>query len=152
LAFRWSDQNWRGVPLPGQVIYELHIGTFTQEGTFAAAMEKLPLLTDVGVTVAEVMPVADFPGKFGWGYGGSNLVVPMRLYGQPDDLLRFVARAHALGLSVILDAVYNHLGPDGNYLKQFSNDYFTDRHKNEWGEALNFDGPDSGPVREFFIA
>jgi maltooligosyltrehalose trehalohydrolase len=151
-AFHWNDGKWRGVGRDGPVIYELHIGTFTRAGTWAAAQEQLPELAALGVTVIEMMPVADFPGRFGWGYDGVNLFAPTRLYGSPDDLRRFVDRAHALGIGVILDVVYNHLGPDGNYLKQFAEAYFTDRYKNEWGEALNFDGPDAGPVREFFIA
>ena len=122
------------------------------EGTWEAAARELPELADLGVTVIEVMPVADFTGRFGWGYDGVNLFAPTRLYGRPDDFRRFVDRAHALGLGVILDVVYNHFGPDGNYLGQFSKDYFTDRYKNEWGEAINFDGPNCGPVREYFVA
>jgi maltooligosyltrehalose trehalohydrolase len=150
--FRWTDADWRGVGLEGQVIYELHIGTFTPEGTWAAASAQLAELAEVGVTVIEVMPVAEFPGRFGWGYDGVNLFAPTRLYGDADDFRRFVDRAHAAGIGVILDVVYNHIGPDGNYLKQFADAYFTDRYKNEWGEALNFDGPDAAPVREFFLA
>jgi maltooligosyltrehalose trehalohydrolase len=150
--FAWSDKNWRGVGLRGQVIYELHVGTFTRAGTWAAALKELPELAAAGITVLEVMPVADFPGKFGWGYDGVNLFAPTRLYGDPDDFRRFVDRAHAAGLGVILDVVYNHIGPDGNYLYQFTPKYFTDRYKNEWGEAINFDGPDASPVREFFLA
>lgn len=150
--FAWTDAAWRGVPLERAVIYEMHIGTFTPEGTWQAAMRELPALAELGVTVLEVMPVADFPGRFGWGYDGVDLFAPTHLYGRPDDMRRFVDRAHALGMAVILDVVFNHLGPDGNYLKAFSPDYFTDRYECEWGEALNFDGPNSGPVREFFLA
>jgi maltooligosyltrehalose trehalohydrolase len=150
-TFRWTDNDWRGVTREGQVIYEMHIGTFTTKGTWAAAMEQLPELARLGVTVLEVMPVADFPGLFGWGYDGVDLFAPTRLYGTPDEFRAFIDRAHALGLGVILDVVYNHIGPDGNYLKQFSPDYFSSRYQNEWGEALNFDGANSGPVREFFI-
>jgi maltooligosyltrehalose trehalohydrolase len=150
--FTWTDSAWRGVPRDGQVVYELHIGTFTPQGTWQAALEQLPKLAELGVTVLEIMPVADFPGRFGWGYDGVNLFAPTRLYGAPDDFRRFVDRAHALGLGVVLDVVYNHFGPDGNYLRSFSEDYFTDRYKNEWGEAINFDGPNSLPVREFFLA
>jgi maltooligosyltrehalose trehalohydrolase len=151
-TFRWTDTNWRGVRLAGQVIYEIHIGTFTSEGTWQAAARELPDLARVGISVIELMPVADFPGRFGWGYDGVDLFAPTRLYGEPDDFRRFVDRAHTLGLGVILDVVYNHLGPDGNYLKQFSEHYFTDRYANEWGDAINFDGEQSGPVREFFLA
>lgn len=150
--FAWTDAEWAGRPLRGQVIYEMHIGTFTPEGTWDAAMRELPALAELGVTVLELMPVAEFPGRFGWGYDGVDLFAPTRLYGGPDDMRRFVGRAHALGLAVILDVVYNHLGPDGNYLTCFAKAYFTDRYENEWGEPINFDGPDSGPVREFFIA
>lgn len=151
-AFTWSDDKWRGVSIAGQVVYEMHVGTFTREGTWAAAARELGYLADLGVTLIEMMPVAEFPGRFGWGYDGVDLFAPTRLYGAPDDLRRFVDQAHAHGIGVILDVVYNHLGPDGNYLKEFAPDYFSDRYQNEWGEPLNFDGPNSGPVREFFIA
>jgi maltooligosyltrehalose trehalohydrolase len=151
-AFRWTDQGWGGVGRDGQVVYEMHAGSFTPEGTWAAAARELPALAELGVTVLEVMPVADFPGRFGWGYDGVNRFAPTRLCGTPDDFLAFVDRAHALGLGVILDVVSNHLGPEGNYLTEFSGSYFTDRYKTDWGEPLNFDGPDSGPVREFFVA
>ncbi len=150
-GFAWTDEAWRGVGREGQVLYEMHIGTFTPEGTWEAAARELPELARLGVTVLEVMPVADFPGKFGWGYDGVNLFAPTRLYGTPDDFRRFVDRAHAAGIGVILDVVYNHLGPDGDYLKPFSPDYFTDRYQNEWGEAINFDNDRAGPVREFFL-
>jgi maltooligosyltrehalose trehalohydrolase len=151
-AYRWRDENWRGVPLRGQVIYEMHVGTFTHEGTWSAALRELPELARLGVTVIEVMPVAEFSGKFGWGYDGVDLFAPTHRYGAPDDLRAFVDAAHAAGLAVILDVVYNHLGPDGNYLPVYSRDYFTDRYKCEWGEPLNFDGTNSAPVREFFVA
>jgi maltooligosyltrehalose trehalohydrolase len=151
-TFPWSDAGWRGVAHADLVIYELHVGTFTREGTWEAAMRHLPGLAELGITCIEMMPVADFPGRFGWGYDGVSLFAPTRLYGRPDELRRFIDRAHALGIAVILDVVYNHLGPDGNYLTSFAPDYFTDRYANEWGQALNFDGPNSGPVREFFIA
>jgi maltooligosyltrehalose trehalohydrolase len=150
-AFRWSDSEWAGIRLKGQVIYEMHVGTFTKEGTWRAAMQQLEELARVGVTVIEMMPVADFPGKFGWGYDGVNLFAPSRLYGTPDELRNFIDHAHSLGLAVILDVVYNHFGPDGNYLGAFSDDYLTRGDGNEWGDAINFDGPHSGPVREFFI-
>jgi maltooligosyltrehalose trehalohydrolase len=151
-AFSWSDHEWRGVTRQGQVVYEMHIGTFTPEGTWEAAVRELPALAELGITVLEVMPLADFAAKFGWGYDGVDLFAPTRLYGTPDDVRRFVDLAHGLGLGVILDVVYNHLGPDGNYLKEFSTSYFTDRYKNEWGAAVNYDGDDARPVREFSLA
>ncbi len=151
-AFKWSDNAWRGVRREEQIIYEMHIGTFTAEGTWAAATARLPHLAELGVTLLEVMPVADFPGRFGWGYDGVNLFAPTRLYGGPDDFRGFVDRAHALGLGVILDVVYNHIGPDGNFLREFAPHYFSERYNTEWGEALNFDDKFAAPVREFFIA
>jgi maltooligosyltrehalose trehalohydrolase len=129
----------------------MHVGTFTGEGTWQAAAEELPEIASAGMTAIEVMPIAEFAGRFGWGYDGVDLFAPTRLYGSPDDFRRFVDRAHAAGLAVILDVVYNHLGPSGNYLGEFSSRYFTDRYENDWGAAINFDGPGSGPVREFFI-
>jgi maltooligosyltrehalose trehalohydrolase len=151
-TFPWTDGDWPGVGRDGQVVYEMHLGTFTPEGTWEAASRELPELADLGITVIEMMPVAEFPGRFGWGYDGVDLFAPYHLYGEPDDFRRFVDRAHAAGIGVILDVVYNHLGPDGNYLKQFSPGYFTDKYKNDWGQAINFDGEDAGPVREFFLA
>ncbi|MCX7700255.1 MAG: malto-oligosyltrehalose trehalohydrolase [Gemmataceae bacterium] len=150
-SFPWSDDAWHGPVAEQAVLYELHVGTFTKEGTWSAAIERLEHLKELGVSVIEMMPVADFPGRFGWGYDGVNLFAPTRLYGQPDDLRRFVNRAHELGLAVILDVVYNHLGPDGNYLSQFADDYFSRTHRTDWGEALNFDGPNNRSVREFFV-
>jgi len=150
-VFPWTDQQWPGLRLPGQVIYEMHIGTFTQEGTWRAAAEQLPELAAAGITLIEMMPIAEFAGEFGWGYDGVDLFAPTRLYGTPDDLRAFVNKAHSLGVGVILDVVYNHLGPEGNYLRVFSDDYFTTRYENDWGDSLNFDGPNSKPVREFFI-
>ncbi|MFL6237427.1 MAG: alpha-amylase family glycosyl hydrolase, partial [Thermoanaerobaculia bacterium] len=151
-TFEWTDGDWPGAGREGQVIYEMHIGTFTPEGTWEAAARELPELAELGITVLEVMPVAEFPGRFGWGYDGVDLFAPYHLYGEPDDFRRFVDRAHAAGLAVILDVVYNHLGPDGNYLKQFSQTYFTNKYTNDWGEAINFDGEGSGPVRDFYVA
>ncbi|WP_232285981.1 malto-oligosyltrehalose trehalohydrolase [Solidesulfovibrio carbinoliphilus] len=151
-AYDWQDAGWPGVSVKGQVIYEMHVGTFTKEGTFAAAQNELAELAACGITVVEVMPVADFPGRFGWGYDGVGQFAPVWLYGEPDDFRRFVDTAHQNGLGVILDVVYNHFGPSGNYLKEYSTDYFTDAYKNEWGEAINFDGKNSRPVREFFLA
>jgi maltooligosyltrehalose trehalohydrolase len=153
--FQWTDSKWPGpanAGLKGQIIYETHIGTFTKEGTWRAAAEQLAELAQIGITVVEMMPVADFPGKFGWGYDGVNLFAPSHLYGTPDDLRAFIDRAHALGVAVILDVVYNHFGPDGNYLAVFSDDYLIREKENEWGNVINFDGPNSGSVREFFIA
>jgi maltooligosyltrehalose trehalohydrolase len=150
-TFPWTDAGWTGLERSGQVIYELHVGTFTLEGTFAAAARQLPALRDLGITAVELMPLADFPGRFGWGYDGVALWAPTRLYGRPDDVRRFVDAAHGIGIGVILDVVYNHLGPDGCVLGRLAPAYFTDRYSNEWGKALNFDGPDSAPVREFFV-
>src|SRR5437762_5150724 len=149
--FKWTDSQWPGITLKGQIIYEMHIGTFTTEGTWRAAAEQLPELARIGIAVVEMMPIADFPGKFGWGYDGVNLFAPSHLYGTPDDLRAFIDRAHSLGLGVILDVVYNHFGPDGNYLAGFSDDYLIREKENEWGNAINFDGLHSGAVREFFI-
>jgi maltooligosyltrehalose trehalohydrolase len=149
-TFRWADSNWPGVTLQGQVIYEMHIGTFTKEGTWRAATQQLEELARIGITVIEMMPVADFPGQFGWGYDGVNLFAPCHLYGKPDDLRAFIDRAHSLHMGVLLDVVYNHFGPDGNYLGMFSDDYLVREKENEWGNAINFDGPNSQPVREFF--
>lgn len=151
-AFPWTDRGWRGTGPEGQALYEMHVGTFTPEGTWAAAARELPALADLGITALELMPVAEFAGRFGWGYGGVDLFAPTRLYGTPDDFRRFVDRAHALGLGGLLDVVYNHFGPDGCYLREFSADYFTDRYKNDWGDPVNFDGANAGPVREFFLA
>jgi maltooligosyltrehalose trehalohydrolase len=145
-AYRWRSEN---PTLEQLVIYEMHIGTFTPEGTFRAAIGKLPLLRDVGITLLEIMPLHEFPGRFGWGYDGVDLWAPTRLYGVPDDFRAFVDAAHAHGLGVILDVVYNHFGPDGCYLSQFSKTYFTKKYVNDWGEAINYDGDGSAAVREF---
>jgi maltooligosyltrehalose trehalohydrolase len=150
-SFTWTDNEWKGVQLEGQIFYEMHIGTFTREGSFMAAINELPQLSDLGITCIELMPVADFCGNFGWGYDGVNLFAPTRLYGSPDHFKKFVDEAHKSGLGVILDVVYNHLGPDGNYLKKFSEYYFTQKHKTDWGEAINFDDEHSSFVREYFI-
>jgi maltooligosyltrehalose trehalohydrolase len=152
--FQWNDEVWqrKGIFLKGQVLYELHVGTYTPEGTFLALIPQLSELKSLGVTTIEIMPVAECPGRWNWGYDGVNLFAPYHVYGTPDDLKTLINEAHGIGLGVILDVVYNHLGPDGNYLKQYSKDYFTDRYKNEWGESINFDGFNSKYVREFFIA
>lgn len=151
-TFEWTDADWSGLQRRGLVLYELHVGTFTPAGTWDAASERLAHLAYIGVTAVELLPVAEFAGEFGWGYDGVDLFAPTHLYGTPDDLRRFVDRAHAAGIGVILDVVYNHLGPDGNYAPRFSPYLFTDRYKNEWGEALNFDGEQSRGVREFICA
>jgi maltooligosyltrehalose trehalohydrolase len=148
--FDWNDQSFRALPLSAAVIYELHLGTFTPEGTLAAAAERLPELVELGVTHVELMPLNSFPGRWGWGYDGVALFAPHAPYGTPDDVKRFVARCHALGLAVLLDVVYNHLGPDGNYLGEYGH-YFTSRYATPWGSALNLDGPHSDEVRRFFI-
>jgi maltooligosyltrehalose trehalohydrolase len=151
-SFTWTDAAWRGIVSPqGQVIYELHIGTFTPEGTWAAAEDELEYLAGLGVSVLEIMPLSEFPGRFNWGYDGVDLFAPFHEYGTPDDVRRFVDRAHALGLGVILDVVYNHLGPEWNVLPHYSDDYFSRRHKSEWGDTLNFDGPNCRAVREFVL-
>jgi maltooligosyltrehalose trehalohydrolase len=150
-AYKWRhDSGWRKFSLDGLVIYELHVGTFTVAGTFLAAIEKLPDLVELGVTAIELMPLADFPGRWNWGYDGVALYAPARAYGTPDDLRALVDAAHGAGLSVILDAVYNHLGPDGNYFGAYTPSYFNPAHKTPWGDALNFDGPHCAPVRDFF--
>lgn len=149
--YQWNDEQWKGVPFKDRVIYEMHIGTFTPEGTWQSAKRELLELAELGITIIEMMPVNEFPGKFGWGYDGVNLFAPTHLYGDPDDLRDFIDHAHSLGIAVILDVVYNHLGPDGNYLHAFSPHYFTHEFTTEWGDAINFDGPDSAEVRSFFI-
>ena len=137
-------------PLSDAIIYELHLGTFTPDGTYAAAQRKLPYLAELGVTHLELMPLATFPGRRGWGYDGVDLFAPFPAYGTPQELAGFVRACHAQGLAVLLDVVYNHLGPDGNYLAQYG-PYFTDRYKTAWGAAINYDGPQSDEVRRFVI-
>lgn len=151
-TFKWTDSHWKGRPEAEWVIYELHLGTFTPEGTWNAAAAHLRNLQELGVTVVEVMPVAEFPGNFGWGYDGVDIFAPYHLYGSPDEARAFVDQAHALGLMVILDVVYNHLGPDGNFLRPYSKDYFSEKYQCEWGQALNFDGENSAGPREFFLS
>jgi maltooligosyltrehalose trehalohydrolase len=150
-GFPWTDAGWRGVDPEGQILYELHVGTLTPEGTWRAAADQLPELARLGITVIELMPAAEFPGAYGWGYDGVALYAPAHVYGRPDDLRAFVDRAHSVGLGVILDVVYNHLGPDGCYFSDFSDRYFSRKYENEWGDPLNFDGEQSGPVREYFV-
>jgi maltooligosyltrehalose trehalohydrolase len=148
-AFRWTDQHWRPRPLSSALFYELHVGTFTYEGTFIAAIDKLDYLVELGVTHIQLMPIAEFSGNRGWGYDGVDLYAPHHVYGEPDDLKRLVDACHARGLALVLDVVYNHLGPAGNYLARFS-PYFTQRYATPWGEAINFDGAGSDEVRRFF--
>ncbi len=147
--FRWTDKNWQSPPLASAIIYELHIGTFTLAGTFIAAIEKLDHLVALGVTHVELMPAVEFSGDHGWGYDGVDLFAPHHALGAPDDLKKLVDACHARGLAVILDVVYNHLGPSGNYLARFA-PYFTKKFASPWGEGINFDGPDSDEVRRFF--
>jgi maltooligosyltrehalose trehalohydrolase len=149
-AFPWSDAGWGGLALGDLIFYELHVGTFSPEGTFAGVAARLPYLRDLGVTALELMPVAAFPGARNWGYDGASLFAPHEAYGGPEELRRLVDACHAHGMALFLDVVYNHLGPEGNYLSDFG-PYFTDRYRTPWGAALNFDGPDSDQVRRFFV-
>lgn len=151
LAFVWTDDTWTGVELADLVLYELHIGTFTPEGTWLAAAERLAVLAELGVTAVEVMPVADFPGRRNWGYDGAALFAPTRAYGTPDDFRRFVDAAHGLGLAVHLDVVYNHLGPDGAYLAAFAPEIFSPVHRSPWGAGINLDAEGSHHVRQFIV-
>ncbi len=150
-SYLWQDLEWKGRPWAETVLYELHIGTFTQEGTFLAAIGKLDHLAELGIIAIEIMPVADFPGNRGWGYDGVLLYAPESAYGRPEDLKALVEAAHARGISVVLDVVYNHFGPDGNYLSTYFPNIFTTRHKTSWGDALNYDSEDSQHTRELVI-
>ncbi len=150
-TFEWTDSAWKGPGKNGQIIYEMHVGTFTQEGTWNAAAEQLEELASLGITIIEIMPVAEFPGKYGWGYDGVDLFAPYHFYGTPAELKNFINKAHLLNVAVILDVVYNHFGPDGNYLKEFSPAFFSTKYKTDWGEALNFDEKDSEYVRTFYL-
>ncbi|MEO5881010.1 MAG: malto-oligosyltrehalose trehalohydrolase [Caldimonas sp.] len=150
-AYRWRDAGWRGRPWTEAVIYELHVGTFTAEGSFAAAAERLKDLADLGVTAIELMPLADFPGRRNWGYDGVLPFAPDASYGTPDELKALVDASHALGLMVLIDVVYNHFGPDGNYLHAWCPEFFNPAHPTPWGAAIDFDGAKARTVREFFI-
>jgi maltooligosyltrehalose trehalohydrolase len=150
-AFPWSDRSWRGVRRDELVIHEIHVGTFSPAGTFAGVTERLPWLAELGVTAIELMPVADFAGSRSWGYDGVDLFAPARCYGTPDDLRRLVDEAHRLGLAVLLDVVYNHFGPVGNYATAFSPNYLSSTHQSAWAACVNLDGEQSEMVREFFI-
>ena len=149
-SFRWSDQGWPGIPLRDLIIYEFHPGTFTREGSFESVIQRLPYLRDLGITALEIMPVAEVPGNRNWGYDGASLYAPQSSYGGPIGLKKLVDACHQHGLAVVLDVVYNHLGPEGNYLPDFA-PCFTDAHHTPWGKAINFDGPESDGVRRFFI-
>jgi len=148
--FAWTDRNWAPPEFRDLIIYELHVGTFTPDGTFRAAIDRLGELRDLGIRAIELMPVGDFPGGRNWGYDGVALFAPARVYGQPDDLRALVDAAHAHGIAVILDVVYNHLGPHGNRLREFSRDFFDPSRQTPWGDAVHFDGSRSAPVRAFF--
>jgi len=150
-AFDWRDDSWKGRPWHEAVIYELHVGAFTPTGSFVAAIERLPYLSTLGVTAIELMPLADFPGTRGWGYDGVLPFAPDASYGTPDELKRLVEAAHGHGLMIFLDVVYNHFGPEGNYLHAYAPTFFSDRHQTLWGKAIGFDGEHSRVVRDFFI-
>ena len=149
--FQWTDSRWRGRPAADRIVYELHVGTFSPEGTFAGTHARLEALRDIGVTAIELMPVADFAGRRNWGYDGVCLYAPSRVYGRPDDLRRLVDRAHQLGMEIIFDVVYNHLGHEGAYLPAFNDQYFTTRHSTPWGPSVNLDGPGAAMVRRFIV-
>src|SRR3954471_14966752 len=146
--FRWTDRLWQPKPLASAVIYEMHIGTFTSEGTFVGAVDKLDNLVDLGITHIEIMPVASFLGEYGWGYDGVDLFAPHEAYGGPNGLKALVDACHRRGLAVVLDVVYNHLGPDGNYLPKYG-PYLTDKYRTPWGQAVNVDDAESDEVRRF---
>lgn len=149
LKFAWKNPAL-SIGIKGQVIYEIHVGTATPEGTFKGLKENLPHYRELGVTILELMPINTFPGRLNWGYDGVNLFSPAAVYGTPDDLRALIDEAHGHGIAVLLDVAYNHFGPDGNYLSQFSPEFFTDKYKNDWGQSINFEGENS-PVRQFFI-
>jgi maltooligosyltrehalose trehalohydrolase len=151
VAFDWRDEDWRGRPWQEAVIYELHVGAFTASGTFSAVCERLDDLADLGITALELMPVADFPGKRNWGYDGVFEFAPDSSYGRPEDLKKLIQAAHERGMMVLLDVVYNHFGPEGNYLNSYAPQFFTARHHTPWGNGINFDGAQNRVVRDFFI-
>ena len=151
LKYEWRTEHWRGRPWHEAALYELHVGTFTPEGTFAGVESRLDHLVELGITVIELMPIGDFPGERGWGYDGVLLFAPDAAYGTPDELKSLIDAAHERGIAVMLDVVYNHFGPEGNWLHAYAPQFFTDRHHTPWGAAINFDGEHSYSVREFFI-
>lgn len=148
MNYAWQDQKWKGLDVYGHVAYEMHIGTFTEKGTFDAAKKELPRLAKLGITFIEILPINEFPGHFGWGYDGVNLFAPSHLYGSPRSVKSFIDKAHELGIGVVLDVVYNHLGPEGNLMIAFADEYLSNKYKTDWGKAINFDSPQS---REFFL-
>jgi maltooligosyltrehalose trehalohydrolase len=149
-GYRW-EESWPGREWDDIVLYELHLGSFSEEGTFAGAARKLDHLAALGVTAVEIMPVGDFSGRWNWGYDGAFPYAPDATYGRPEDFKAFVERAHECEIAVLLDVVYNHFGPEGNFLPLYASDFFTSRHRTPWGDAIQFDGPNSRPVRDFFI-
>lgn len=148
MDYSWHDKLWKGVEVHGHVAYEMHIGTFTEKGTFDAAKHQLPYLEKLGITLIEILPINEFPGHFGWGYDGVNLFAPTHLYGTTKNVKSFIDKAHELGIGVILDVVYNHLGPEGNQMIAFADEYLSETYKTNWGQAINFDNPHS---KEFFL-
>jgi maltooligosyltrehalose trehalohydrolase len=150
-TFQWHDDAWRGLSVKGLVLYQAHVGTMTSDGTFDAFVEQLPRLRSLGISAIEPLPIAEFPGARNWGYDGVDLFAPSHLYGGPDAFKRFIDAAHHHGIGVVLDVVYNHFGPDGNYLRAYSEDYFTDRYDTPWGAAINFDGPRSQRIRQLVL-
>src|ERR1700739_1215995 len=151
LSFAWNDEDWRAPPWHGTVLYELHVGAFTPEGTFLGVASRLEHLALLGITAIELMPLGAFPGTRDWGYDGVLPFAPHESYGTPDELKALIASAHRLRIAVLLDVVYNHFGPEGNYLHRYAPQFFSERHATPWGAAINFDGPGSDAVREFFI-
>jgi maltooligosyltrehalose trehalohydrolase len=150
-AFEWDDREWRGLPWHRAVVYELHVGTFTREGTYAAIVPRLAELAELGINTLELLPIATFPGTRGWGYDGVLPFAPHPSYGRPEDLKRFIQAAHAAGIAVVLDVVYNHFGPEGNYLHRYASSFFTDRYQTPWGSAIDFETAAGRNVRDFFI-
>jgi maltooligosyltrehalose trehalohydrolase len=150
-SYEWQATAWEGVPWHRAVVYELHVGTFTEAGTFAAAISRLRELAELGINTIELLPIATFPGRWGWGYDGILPFAPHPAYGRPDDLKRFVEAAHGVGVAIVLDVVYNHFGPQGNYLHRYAKSFFTERYHTPWGAALNFESAAGRNVRDFFI-
>src|SRR5690606_4954728 len=150
-SFEWTDAGWNGVAPGRQFLYEMHVGTFTRERTWRAATSRLEHLVELGITAVELMPIVEFAGEFGWGYDGVHLFAPYHLYGTPSDVRAFVNRAHELGLAVILDVVYNHLGPDGNYMLHYVPEFLSTRHRTDWGACPDFDGPGARIARPFVL-